>query len=152
MEASVDIPSALPFHKTDVCALYANALDNAMEACMKLDKSTRTITLKSTARKGLFCLEVRNPLPDYGGLQESSMEYPSDKYHLKKRGNFSDRTDSQTRYRDRESGCILPTSKEDTENHGFGLRSIREIVTRYHGRMEWKVADGVFELFLYMPL
>lgn len=126
MEASVDIPSVLPFHKTDVCALYANALDNAMEACMKLDKSARTITLKSTARKGLFCLEVRNPLLD--------------------------RPDGQTQSSGWESGGILPTSKKDTINHGFGLRSIREIVTRYHGKMEWKATDGVFELFLYIPL
>ena len=124
MEMSVDIPSGLPFHKTDICALYANALDNAMEACMKLDKPARTIILKSRAQKGLFCLEVRNPVPDTPQNPEISGK----------------------------SGCILPTSKEDAANHGYGLRSIREIVERYHGRMEWNIVDGAFDLFLYIPL
>ena len=152
MEVSVDIPSSLPFHKTDVCALYANALDNAMEACMKLEKPVRSITLKSTARKGLFCLEVRNPVPDTCTVPENSAECPPDKLFFTFRKKPSGRHKDLTKYRIGEPGCILPTSKEDAANHGFGLRSIREIVTRYHGSMEWKVVDGVFELFLYIPL
>lgn len=62
MESAIDIPTELPFDKTDICALYANALDNAIEACMRLPESERTISLISKAQKGLFCLEVSNPV------------------------------------------------------------------------------------------
>lgn len=125
LETSVDIPDTLPYQKTDLCALYANALDNAIEACMRVDETKRLITLKSKAQKGLFCLEVRNPLPD---------------------------TISPTVLRKAETDFILPTSKSDKTNHGIGLKSIREIVERYHGSVEAKTTDGVFDLFLYIPL
>lgn len=125
LETSVDIPDTLPYQKTDLCALYANALDNAIEACMRMDETKRLITLKSKAQKGLFCLEVRNPLPD---------------------------TISPTVLRKAETDFILPTSKSDKTNHGIGLKSIREIVERYHGSVEAKTTDGVFDLFLYIPL
>lgn len=117
LEISTDIPVELPFDKVDVCALYANALDNAMEACLKLDREKRAVSIKSRARKGLFCLEVSNPLPG----DDMMHDFPS-------------------------------TTKEDKANHGFGLKGIDEITARYHGRMELNTRDGLFELFLYIPL
>lgn len=125
LETSIDIPVTLPFQKTDLCALYANALDNAIEACIQVDEAQRLITLKSKAQKGLFCLEMRNPLPD---------------------------TISPVVLRGAEPDLILPTSKPDRANHGIGLKSIREIVERYHGSVEVKTTEGMFDLFLYIPL
>lgn len=127
MESTIDITIELPFDKTDICALYANALDNAVEACLKMDEDKRVITLKSKAQKGLFCLEVSNPLPD-----------SSDNIH-------GLQTPAQT-------GSIPSTSKADKSNHGFGLKSIKEITERYHGSLELKTVDGIFNLFLYIPL
>lgn len=122
---TVDIAEKLPFDKTDICAVFANALDNALEACMKLDTGQRKIVLECKAQKGLFCLKVENPVivPD-----------------------TSANTASLT------SDSFLKTSKLDKRNHGLGLRSIKEIVSRYHGMVEWKMEKGTFELFLYMPL
>lgn len=140
-EITVDIPATLPFQKTDLCALYANALDNAIEACMQTDAAKRSITLKSKAQKGLLCLEVKNPLP----------EALSPLLHSRTK------TDSIMSGKNAsillgKSASILPTSKPDKVNHGIGLRSIREIVDRYHGLLEVKTADGMFDLFLYLPL
>lgn len=129
MESTIDIPAPLPYDKTDVCALYANALDNAVEACMKTDKERRTITLKCKAQKGLFCLEVSNPV-----------------------AKTDENTDTQETRRDPKPGDIPPTSKTDKVNHGYGLKSIQEIVERYHGSMELKTVNGMFDLFLYIPL
>ncbi len=123
-----DIAMELPFEKTDVCALYANALDNAVEACMKLEEEKRIIILKSMAQKGLFCMTVRNPVPECG-----DGEGGYDVHALTSAG-------------------FWPTSKTDKENHGFGLRSISEIVERYHGEIEFKEVDGMIELFLYLPM
>ena len=132
MELSLDIPQELPFDKTDICALYANALDNAVEACMKLEPEKRFITVKSKARKGLFCLEISNPAPENSGAPINQAIYDGLEY------------DTYVN--------IIPTSKKDKTNHGFGLKSIRETVVRYHGNMELKTVNGVFDLFLYMPL
>lgn len=59
----MDIPKELPYEKVDICALFANAIDNAAEACVKLEKKERKIVLKSKAKKGLFCMTVTNPAP-----------------------------------------------------------------------------------------
>lgn len=76
MESAIDIPTELPFDKTDICALYANAIDNAIEACMRLPESERTISLISKAQKGLFCLEVSNPVSS-GIISEKTGLLPS---------------------------------------------------------------------------
>lgn len=129
LEVKIDIPKELPFEKRDVCALFANALDNAAEACRKLEEDRRRIVLKSKAQKGLFCLEVTNPV-------ESAAKEPGG--------------GSEPGVWKEES--LPQTSKPDKENHGIGLRSMKEIAERYHGALELKAAGEVFEVFLYMPL
>lgn len=116
LEARIDIPKELPFEKTDICALFSNALDNAGEACRRLPEAEREVSVKSRAQKGLFCLEVTNPTV---GAQKN---------------------------------LLLQTSKADKENHGFGLRSMKEVVERNRGAMEIRVEGERFEVFLYMPL
>lgn len=129
LKIEADISAPLPYDKTDLCALYANALDNAIEACLKLDEPLREISLKSKAGKGLFCLEISNPYPEEKTTQAETISR-----------------------KQLESGMFPPTSKPDKRNHGLGLQSMSEIVKRYHGNMEIKTEDGVFDLFLYLPL
>lgn len=59
---TVGIPAELPFEKADICALFGNALDNAMEACDRLAAEERKISLETHMRKGLFVLKVSNPI------------------------------------------------------------------------------------------
>lgn len=113
--AKVDIPKELPFEKPDLCALFANALDNAVEACEVLDPDQRQIELNARAAKGILAVEVRNP------------------------------------YEGKLSGSLPGTTKQDTENHGYGLRSIQQIVKKYGGNMELHQEEGRFCLFCYMP-
>ncbi len=98
--AKVDIPKQLPFEKPDLCALFANALDNAIEACAALDSDGKRIDLCARAAKGILSVEVRNPFA--GQL----------------------------------SGGLPETTKQDSVNHGYGLRSIQEIARKYGGDME----------------
>lgn len=141
---SVDIPKELPFDRTDICALFANALDNAMEACRRFgggsgerspeekdsgEKHNRNenmeITLESKAQKGLFCLNVRNPISA---------------------------TAHEIQYHSSRDGSMPASSKQDTRAHGLGLKSMLEIVRRNQGEMELKTENGIAELFLYMPI
>ncbi|MDE7340142.1 MAG: GHKL domain-containing protein [Lachnospiraceae bacterium] len=131
---SIDIPEELPFEQTDLCALFANALDNAMEACRQSGEESRerssgeenrAITLESRAQKGLFCLNVRNPIAGTG---------------------------QEIQYHSLTDGSLPASSKQDRRTHGLGLKSMLEIVRKYRGEMELKTENGMAELFLYMPM
>lgn len=59
----IDIQEELPFEKPDICAMFANALDNAAEAIERegVSEEKRRISLESRFRKGMFVLSVKNP-------------------------------------------------------------------------------------------
>lgn len=116
LHTKLDILSELPFKKTDICAVFANALDNAIESCKKFEAEKRSIELTASSRKGLFVLSIKNPSDLI--LKENNLPL---------------------------------TSKADSYLHGYGLRSIQEIVNRYHGHMDISAGNGFFELFLYIP-
>ena len=42
------------------------------------------------------------------------------------------------------------TSKTDTKNHGFGLKSIQKTVKKYNGDIQTQYADGIFYLKIFM--
>ncbi len=47
----------------------------------------------------------------------------------------------------------LPQSrKEDSANHGFGMKSIRFLAEKYGGTMEFSTADGLFTLQILLPV
>lgn len=115
----MDIIGELPFAKADICALFANALDNAIEACEKLPVQDRRIRLEAKFGKGLFAVSVRN------SCEGADLSF--------------------------KEGKLPKTTKDDERNHGFGLKSIQEIVKRYSGSMEIKREDKEFELFLFLP-
>lgn len=44
------------------------------------------------------------------------------------------------------------TSKKDAANHGYGLKSIRYIVEKYHGALNVSFANNTFRLFIVIPM
>lgn len=44
------------------------------------------------------------------------------------------------------------TTKGDTDNHGFGMLSIRTIVRKYHGEISIDTANNLFRLAILIPL
>lgn len=114
----VEIGQELWMERADICALFANALDNAVEACEKLTEGQREISLEVRQGKGLLVVKTEN---------------------------------SCLKIENGERGSLSKTTKKDTANHGFGLRSIREVVKKYGGHMEIDQAAGRFTLFLYLP-
>ncbi len=150
LEARIDIPKELPFEKTDICALFSNALDNAGEACRRLPEAQRDVRVKSRARKGLFCLEVTNPVEVVENRQSpqtgtARIRDDNGGAHV----FVGDRVEGRW---ERGKDRLPSTTKADKENHGFGLRSMKEIAERNHGAMEIRAERGRFEVFLYMPL
>ncbi len=149
LEAQIDILQELPFEKTDICALFSNALDNAAEACRHLPEARRYVRVKSRAKKGLFCLEVANPMK---AAEENAQRNRMGKEGIHDGEKKISDSDMEERYREKERDCLPQTTKADKENHGFGLRSMKEIVERGGGAMEVRAEGERFEVFLYMPL
>lgn len=111
----VTLPKELPVLDTDLCALFGNALDNAIEAGEKAEN--KTILVRARADRGILMLRVEN--------------------------SFTGTTDS--------SGNTFETTKQNRVLHGFGIRGMREIATRYGGTLETRVHDHRFELIACLP-
>lgn len=59
-DIEVSVPQKMPVNDAELCAVFANSLDNAIEACEKLPENQRKISVKSKTDKGLFVLQVQN--------------------------------------------------------------------------------------------
>lgn len=93
----------------DMCAILANALDNAIEACRKCSGRSK-ISIAAQNKQGYWVMTMRNPT-----IGE-------------------------------DSEGLMKTSKEDTQNHGFGLLSIEQAVKRYDGNIKVGIKNGIFEI------
>lgn len=103
----------------DICSLFGNALDNAIECELKIsDKSKRMIHLTLTTQKQFLLMQVENYCPETLTFRNG-----------------------------------LPvTSKRDTANHGFGLKSIRFTAQKYGGTTTVRAEDDWFVLKVLLPL
>lgn len=103
---------------TDVCALFGNALDNAIESVMKTeDYSKRIVGMKIFERAGLVNIHFENYCAILPKLHQGS----------------------------------LITSKQDSKNHGFGMISIKYIVQKYNGTINFEILDNMFYLNITIP-
>jgi hypothetical protein len=102
----------------DIYTLFANLLDNAIEASLKLPPEGRCITLVVRQQFAFLSIHVSNYFS--GELLEENGE--------------------------------LITSKSDRSAHGFGSRSIRQIVEKYDGNLSYKNEDKVFTVNILIPV
>lgn len=107
-------PGNKNFPVFDICVLLNNALDNAVEACVRLkekEEGRKKICLRSYEKRNLFFIEIQN--------------------------GFDGRI-----YRNAEGGFL--STKEDSEIHGIGIRNMKKCVEKYFGRIEFFIEDGYF--------
>ncbi len=104
----------------DLFSLFGNALDNAIEAVMRIeDDKARIIGIKVHTSGEFVAINVSNT---YTG----EIVYGT-------------------------NGLPL-TSKEDTNYHGFGMKSIAYVVEKYGGECSVLTKNGVFHLNILFPL
>lgn len=102
----------------DLCTLFGNALDNAIEAVERIpDVHRRMIRVIVAQQRSFTRILVENQY--VGNIV------------------FDDDTPRST--------------KGDPNNHGFGFKSIREIVRRYDGTVRVEASHGWFSLCVLMP-
>lgn len=114
-------PKDLKIFSYDIGAVLGNALDNAIEACVKLNNEPGTeafIRLYSMQKNGIFILGIENSF------------------------------DGKLKLRNGEE---LPmTDKADKNAHGMGLFNIKNTAEKYGGTMDFQVRDKVFVLSVMM--
>lgn len=98
------LDGGLPWKPIDICSVFANALDNAIEACMKItEEQLREIRVSLKHTNQFYFIEMSNTVQenvDCRRLLSSTISY---------------------------------TSKENQHLHGFGLQNMRRTVEKYGG-------------------
>lgn len=59
---NLNIPQSIPVPEIDLCALFANSLDNAIEASLKLPETQRLISLHANTIEGMFMCRIENTM------------------------------------------------------------------------------------------
>ncbi len=82
---NISIDKVLPIEDIDLCSIFANTLDNAIEASLKInDPSQRKIAVKARLDKGYFSYNITNSISS--NVNFSKGKYISDKENKKLHG------------------------------------------------------------------
>ncbi len=120
-ECDVQIPRQCGLNEFDLCVLFGNLLDNAVEACERLQEgeghgSTGCyIHVYARAVKKCFLLEMENS----AGIKEGQE--------------------------------IGHSAKGHPWQHGIGLMNVRDVVAKYHGTIEIEPKEGIFAISVLVP-
>lgn len=63
----------MPFDFLDICALLSNALDNAIEVCVRQMVNGEAIALRVNFQHGFLKLELSNPISDAHVVRQRMM-------------------------------------------------------------------------------
>lgn len=107
-----EVPADLATPAVELCAVAANALDNAIVACEALPEAERWITLKARCAHGLFSIEVENACAEAVGRWSRVMA----------RGT-------------READGWSRGTREVLPAHGWGRSIIEGVARRHDGEM-----------------
>lgn len=103
----------------DLCSLFGNALDNAIESVMNIDDlEKRIIKLTVFTQNELLFIRFENYF-------ENALKYENSQ---------------------------LVTTKKDRLHHGYGIKSIKNIVNKYHGNIHIDSNNNWFKLIVMFPL
>ncbi len=114
----------LDMKSIDICSIFSNAMDNAIEACEKIE-GERNIVFSIKRTKSFYCVDISNTIDD-------SNNNATDREILVKKNGF--------------------TTKNNKELHGFGLGTIKKTVEENGGEISMEILDGRFCLTILLPV
>lgn len=118
----LDLPKDLPFDFVDLSIIIGNLLDNAIEACLLIEKEFE--------RKVELSMFIED---NFLRIQSNNSKCKSIKVDTKEIMNKF-------------------TTKVDKRNHGFGLGNIEFVVRQYKGTMRIEDLGTEFKLNIYLPM
>lgn len=114
--AKLNIEEHLPIAPEDICTIFGNALDNAIEACQRLDDSQpKNIDVSMVQIDTTLLCKIINSAPE-------------------------------------QTTSGLSTTKQDKDNHGFGIANLTESLAKYDSAPEIDWEQGQFILRFILPL
>ena len=135
------IDGGLKIKPMDMCSIFANALDNAIEAASKCSGSDGS----GSDRAG----SDGSPSPASDGSA------PFVSLSIKRTKAFFVIKITNSALAKVDTAKLLSTSgyttKKDTEHHGFGLLNIRTAVENYNGMLKAESEDNSFSLSIMIP-
>lgn len=103
----------------DICAIFGNALDNAIESVKKIeDEEKRIVRVTVFDRKGFLIMRFIN-------YYNHEIVFQND---------------------------IPQTTKSNTHNHGYGIKSIKKSVEKYNGNLSIRSENNWFIVSILIPL
>ena len=136
------IDGGLQMKPMDVCSIFANALDNAIEAASKcLDTESEEVSQKESEKEsGITAGENKAPRVDLKIKRTEKF------FIVRISKSAKEKVDVEKLFM--SSGY---TSKNDKEHHGFGLRNIRDSAEKYDGLVKAESDDNTFALSVMIP-
>lgn len=128
-ECDVHIAKDCRIEEFDLCVLFGNLLDNALEACERMkdagagDKVHRFVSVRAGMIRKCFLLEVKNSMEKTENREISKK--PEKKVRMDRTGSIE---------------------------HGIGLLNVTDAVQKYNGTMEIQSENGIFEISILIPL
>jgi len=122
-----DIPNVLKINSLDLCMILGNALDNAIEACTRIQDSTvkKLIEIKLVYRQSSLIISLTNPY-DTSTIYRNKGKFLSSKHKLQ----------------------ILPNNQW----HGYGLFNMEKAVHIHSGNMIISTENSRFSLNIIIPI
>lgn len=149
-ECDAHIPPECPVDDFDMCVIFGNLLDNALEACLKISKeSDRFINIQAHMVKKCLLIEMINSLEI---TSKPAKEIDAVKYS----GNADHNIASKS------VRSALPSSWDsfkqavDTKQHiykksGIGLRNVKDAIAKYNGTLTIDTDDNSFRISILIP-
>lgn len=110
------VAGGLPWKPADICSVFANAMDNAIEACEKLPPENRHISMRIKSTPQFWLITLENSV---AGVVNTKRLFQ------------------------KNSGY---TSKADTENHGIGTYNMKQTVESYGAIIKAECTEQLFTL------
>lgn len=111
----------LDWKPIDICKVFANAIDNAIEACVKVEEiQNRKIKVNLKRTKQFYSIEITNTVAD------EKLCNPI--LNLNKESHY--------------------TTKVEKKYHGLGLSTMKSTIEKYGGMMKMTCENGKFSLHI----
>lgn len=134
----IAVPEDTSVSTVDLCALFSNMLDNALQSCRQVGEGKRFIKLRATQTAGVLAVTMENScnlMAEMASGREEEDLSVSEAWDLARwAGAAPGKRKSRADHARKVGSMVRP--------HGWGLRILRDMAERYNGTFEAAYEEG----------